>query len=668
MHRKFILLSWPAVLLMICLAPRVMAAEEIRRIPPQGVAVPNGDRAELQAGIEELGKAIDGLRDSLKAKPGLLDLLPDVQIYHNAARYALTYDEFFNVKEIGVAKSLLKQGLDRAAALQKGESPWTTQTGPVARGYVSRIDGSVQPYGIVVPATFAAEPSRPRRLDIWFHGRGETLSEVNFLNDRHRSLGEFAPADALVLHPYGRYCNANRFAGEVDTFEAMEHVRKHYPVDENRVSVRGFSMGGAACWQFATHHAGLWAAAAPGAGFSEAAEFLHIADPETTVPAYQRALWHWYDPADYAVNLFNCPTVAYSGGKDGQKQAADVMAKALAAEGIDLVHVIGPDTGHAYHPEAKKEVARRIDALAAHGRDALPRHVRFTTYTLRYNQMNWITIDALGRHWTKAHVEGEMIDDNQVRLKTENVTALTLEAPPGLCPLDNARKPRVMIDGQELTAAAVGSDRSWSAHFQRVGDSWKPVDAVDGAFHKRHGLQGPIDDAFMDSFIMVRPTGSPMSEAAGKWVDAEMKHAVEHWRRQFRGEARVTDDAHVSDADIASSNLVLWGDPKSNALLGRIAAKLPMQWDERTVKIGAAAQPAADHVAVLIYPNPLNPKKYIVLNSGFTFREFDYLNNARQSAKLPDWAILGTSQPADGHTPGAVTAAGFFNEEWKAAE
>ena len=33
--------------------------------------------------------------------------------------------------------------------------------------------------------------------------------------------------------------------------------------------VRGFSMGGAAAWHFGAHFAGLWAAVAPGAGFTE---------------------------------------------------------------------------------------------------------------------------------------------------------------------------------------------------------------------------------------------------------------------------------------------------------------------------------------------------------------------------------------------------------------
>ena len=67
-------------------------------------------------------------------------------------------------------------------------------------------------------------------------------------------------------------------------------------------------------------------------------------------------MWHLYDCTDYALNLFNCPTVAYSGEIDKQKQAADMMAKALKAEGIELTHVIGAKTAHAYQPQAKEEI------------------------------------------------------------------------------------------------------------------------------------------------------------------------------------------------------------------------------------------------------------------------------------------------------------------------
>ena len=79
-------------------------------------------------------------------------------------------------------------------------------------------------------------------------------------------------------------------------------------------------------------------------------------------------------------------------------------------------------------------------------------------------------------------------------------------------------------------------------------------------------------------------------------------------------------------------------------LLGRIADRIPAKWAE-------------GRTPVMIYPNPLNPKHYVVLNSGFTFREADYLNNAQQIPRLPDWAYIGTD--------GKVAEAGFFDENWK---
>src|SRR5205823_13346234 len=112
-----------------------------------GAAVPAADRGRLREGLDALGKQIDELRTALKDKPRLLDLLPDVQVFHKAVRYALEYNEFFNARELPIAQGLLDQGLKRAAQLRDGKAPWETATGLVVRGYVSQIDGSVQPYG-----------------------------------------------------------------------------------------------------------------------------------------------------------------------------------------------------------------------------------------------------------------------------------------------------------------------------------------------------------------------------------------------------------------------------------------------------------------------------------------------------------------------------------------
>jgi hypothetical protein len=182
---------------------------------------------------------------------------------------------------------------------------------------------------------------------------------------------------------------------------------------------------------------------------------------------------------------------------------------------------------------------------------------------------------------------------------------------------------------------------------------------------KRHGLQGPIDDAFLDSFLMVRPTGSPMNEVVGKWTASEQARAIRQWRAIFRGEAPVKDDAAVTDADIASSNLVLWGDPQSNRVLAKIADKLPVRWTVDGIMLAGRKFPAATSAPVMIYPNPLNPRKYVVINSGFTFRESANGSNSWQVAELPDYAVVDLTQAPDARWPGRIALAGFFGENWE---
>jgi len=534
------------------------------------------------------------------------------------------------------------------------------------RGYVSKIDGSVQPYGLVVPASYQPAASTRHRLDVWCHGRGVTLTELNFVEGRLRSPGEFTPPNAFVLHLYGRYCNANKFAGEIDCLEALAHVEKHYPIDENRRVIRGFSMGGAACWQFAVHYPSLWAAAAPGAGFSETADFLKVFQKETVQPTwYEKKLWHLYDCTDYANNLFNLPTVAYSGEKDNQKQAADMMAAAMKKEGLSLVHLIGPGMGHQYHPKTKQELNQRIDHIVAQGRKAVPEHVRFATWTLRYNRSFWVIVDELAQHWERADVEARTRPDG-FAVETKNVTGFTLTFGPGENPVADPARAMVAIDKQEPIPTKGLPDRSCTAHFRLKDGKWEKVErADDGTLHKRHGLQGPIDDAFMDSFLIVRPTGQARHAKIGAWTQAEMTRAIDHWRKQFRGEARVKNDSDVTDADVGAHNLILWGDPASNQVLAKIADRLPIRWDADTIHVGKDRFDASHHATVLIYPNPLNPKRYVVLNSGFTFRDYDYLNNARQVPKLPDYAVIDVQTPPSPRAPGAVVTAGFFDERWQ---
>jgi hypothetical protein len=223
------------------------------------------------------------------------------------------------------------------------------------------------------------------------------------------------------------------------------------------------------------------------------------------------------------------------------------------------------------------------------------------------------------------------------------------------------------VDGQSVLSRGQAEPAREAGPLPLVKEAgrWILGTLPERGLRKRHGLQGPIDDAFMDSFLVVRPTGRPLNDKVGAWVASELAHMTNHWRQHYRGDARVKDDTAVTREDMALHNLVLFGDPHSNLLLRQLADRLTLRWSAEGVNVGTTNFAAARHALVCIQPNPLAPDRYVVLNSGFTFREYDYLNNARQTPKLPDYAVVDVSSPVTSRAPGAIAAAGFFGEKWE---
>jgi dienelactone hydrolase len=672
--------------------------------PPPGVVVPPEVKAELTAGAAALGKEIEALRSSLKAKPELLALLPDVQIYHNAVRYALEDDIFTSTNQFNSARALLKQGSERAKQLAAGQAPWNTRAGllalksqmeaaaaeaaakkkppqpapaplthvPVVRGYVSKIDGSVQPYGLKVPMSYLKGATHQHRLDFWLHGRGDTLIEIAFIEGQQRGGSQFLADDTFVLEPYGRFMNAFKFAGETDVWEGLDHAAKHYPIDRNKLAMRGFSMGGAGAWHLGAHHPDKFAAVNPGAGFVDVKNYQKLAEKPgglAAIPWYEQKLWNLYDPLACPINLVNTTLVAYSGEDDAQKAAADLMEAALLKEGVKMTHIIGPKTGHSYEANAKKTVAKLVDDATNEGINQQPKKVTLVTHSLKFNQAHWVRMDAMEKHWEPASITASL-ENGYLVAYPRNVAAFTLSpqgsganSSSGYVVSVDGKAPKRLPKGESFTAVP------GLFHFEKQNGEWwivgKPATAQN-ELRKRHNLQGPIDDAFMDSFVMVRPTGQPLNAAVGQWAKTELAEAAFHWRRYFRGEPRVKDDSAITDDDLKNSHLVLWGDSSSNKLLARIADKLPIKWNGKTIQVGKQSFDATKHVPVFIFPNPLNPSRYVVINSGFTFPQFAATTNSQQTPKLPDWAVLDLSVPLADRIHGkGVVAADFFGEKWE---
>jgi hypothetical protein len=639
-------------------------AASVRPVPPPGIAIDDEVRNNLKKDLATLQAQIGELRKSKDASTQRY--LPDVEIFSRAVELALNEDGFFEPKDAERAKQVLQEGLKRAEGLKTGVlliDPYLT-----VRGFRSTLDGTVQPYGVV--ASKANDTGKTPRADIWCRGRAEKGLELQFIAARLTNSDPAPEPGTIMIHPFGRYCNANKLAGEVDTLEVLEHAIREYSLDPKRVVIRGFSMGGAAAWHLAVHYPDKWLAANPGAGFSETPQFLKVFQSEELKPTwFEQKLWQMYDCPVWARNLRMLPTIAYSGEIDKQKQAADVMADACwnlpDGERFELTHIIAPKTAHKVDPTARIEIERRLAILDKMHSSEVPKHLSFTTTTLKYNQSHWVTINALKEHWVPATISADFTSRSDVSLTLENITDVSLNfdaisIPEAISGLSFA------LQGKRFNVTR-RSDLSIGIRLRKFGANWEqvsPIEAPAKELVKKHGLQGPIDDAFMGPFLFVKPTATGNHPKVDQWVDSEFNRAVREWHRQMRGDAIVKTSDELKPEDIENYHLVLWGDSKSNAMIAKIADKLPIQWNQENVSVGGVPYASATHVPVLIFPNPLNPDRYVVLNSSFTYREYDYLNNARQIPKLPDWAIVDITTPPDSRFPGKISAADFFDEKW----
>jgi hypothetical protein len=96
---------------------------------------------------------------------------------------------------------------------------------------------------------------------------------------------------------------------------------------------------------------------------------------------------------------------------------------------------------------------------------------------------------------------------------------------------------------------------------------------------------------------------------------------------------------------------------------------LPLTWDKDQLIVGGQKYESSKHLPMLIYPNPSNPKKYIVLNSGHTFHDADFKGtNALLYPRLGDYAVVRPLPTRQDPAAFEVMKAGIFDDSWKISE
>ncbi len=456
--------------------------------------------AQVKRETEELETAVH----ALKARQADAVLLGDVEIYAKAGRMLIEFpDQFFTQRGIDHAIEVVNTGLARARELEAGTPSWTTGKRQL-HGYYSAIDGSVQPYGITLPENYNA--LKPARLYVWMHGRANTTTESEFLfNFPNGTTGKPAVADngQIQLDVYGRLNSAGyHWAGEADIFEAIAAVKKRFLIDPKRILLRGFSMGGEGAWHIALHYPDRFAAAEIGAGTWSRRSELPGLEP------YQMAVLHiWENMPEWAANVFNLPLAGHDGDSDTQVPSlppppagtpnrgqleSSLRTRAqlekegyksvgapdfLHSEGTPAIFLISQKTGHGTSPLVRE----RLDAFLKEWGDkgqTSPEHIRFVTWTTRYNRDYWISVDGLTKTYDRADVDAARSEGGKrYQIGTKNVSRLVLR--------ETEKAQRITIDGEALKVKG-GSEIA----LEKEGGRWKVARGKPAGLHKTHALQG----------------------------------------------------------------------------------------------------------------------------------------------------------------------------------
>ena len=242
----------------------------VRIQPPGAGAEPTVKNSTVH--IERgLASEIAAARASLtkiekKLKPGsqdaLLAALP-------SADYRLSLSDLANEGTINFDRIDFRAQMNDAGLILKdldaGRDPFASRRGDFKKAYRSKVDNTLQPYRIFVPAAYDKAKAHP--LIIALHGMG---GDENSYFDGYENGAFKVEAEKrgyIVACPKGRQpASMYRGPAEQDVMDVMAEARRVYNIDPDRVYLTGHSMGGFGTWALAMHHPEVFAALAPVAG------------------------------------------------------------------------------------------------------------------------------------------------------------------------------------------------------------------------------------------------------------------------------------------------------------------------------------------------------------------------------------------------------------------
>ncbi|MCJ7751908.1 MAG: prolyl oligopeptidase family serine peptidase, partial [Armatimonadetes bacterium] len=327
---------------------------------------------------------------------------------------------------------------------QAGKTGGLRSRGFVRLAHFDDVDDSPQFCRAYLPAGYT--PDRTWPLIVNLHGYyAENPPSVGWWDMVRRYDAAADLGTAIVIHPMGRYNTSYRGIGDADVLRCIELAKSRFAVDEDRVYLTGYSMGGGGTWHVGTRHADLFAALGPYYGGWDYHVWLdreHIAG----MTARERFLAEVESSFAQADQLLNVPLWVMHGDADTLVEPAQsrYAVRLLQRWGYDIRYQEVPGRGH--------EALGTEDSLYAwfleHERNPHPRRVRVRSADLEGAAAYWVRIGQREDPFAFINADAEVVGPNTIRLDTDNALEVTLS--PGGPLVDRAQPLHVIWNGSDV--------------------------------------------------------------------------------------------------------------------------------------------------------------------------------------------------------------------------
>jgi hypothetical protein len=565
--------------------------------------------------------------------------------------------------------------------------------------YRSRIDQSLQPYGLRLPATFTPGGGP---WPVAFHMHGYPGAATAGFGAAAKSY------DWILVNLHGRGNHFYNDAAETDLFEVLDVVCGAYDVDRTRVFVEGFSMGGTGAIRHIARHADVFAGAASSAGWTDFRQWHRnwygpAGNPYEVHPALVPHL-EQASPLTHAENILTDRLHMGVGGLDTAVWAENglKLRDRLLRLPVPTTHecVYNASWTHG----ATNNAAARYSYLA--GCAALPpdpasAHVR--SNKLRTARAFWLHVDRFA--WDGfGEIQADRSPGSECTytVSTRNVERFSITAPPA----GGATRYIVNVDSVPcLDVPAAGASFPITIELAHngygavtSGGAWVPSGSG-GLPAKTAPAEGAIAQALSEPFIVAYGSSNPALTAkaqndamqfARAWADDFSGGLDSIGSGGYYGLITPVDEALVTRADMAAANLFIFGSRESSARIAQMFEDATLPWnlpseieviDDRITFGGQVFDGAADDQRYgiwMVYPNPLAPGKLVVIGhnlvgSGVDSNWGEILWTQDSWAwKWPDYIVFDSAAPftifdrqGDKYVPEQYLIAGDFDRDWR---